>query len=95
MEVIETNIFFSGNLEQGIQIQDHQSRIVKVPSWEEYCNYYLSPEKIENQKYRRMFSATLPRQCSIKNLCYDNYHLSCIINTSFDTYRLAYINCLS
>lgn len=94
MEVIETNISFSGDLEQGIKIHDHQSRVVKVPSWEEYCNYYLLPEKAENEEYRRMFPATLPKQCSIKNLCYDERHLSCVIDTSFSTYRLAYINCL-
>ena len=91
MEIIETNISFSGSLEQGIQIRDHQSRVIKVPSWEEYCNYYLLPE---NEEYRRMFPYTLPRQCSIKNLYYDDFHLSCIIDTSCSTYRLAYINCL-
>lgn len=73
--VIETNLSMDGD-----KVADHQSRVIEVPSWEEYCamyeNYngqactigksltYLSGNNINSHRI-------------IENLNYDDFHLSC------------------
>ena len=73
--VIETNLSMNGD-----KIADYQSRVIEVPSWEEYCamyeNYngqvctigksltYLSGNNINSHRI-------------IENLNYDDFHLSC------------------
>ena len=88
MKIIETNISgdFDGDL---TKIMDHQSRVIEADSWEQYVLHYYSPD---GSFFRKKFPQTLPRQCAISRLKWDDYHLSCIIdNGQFLTYRLAYL----
>lgn len=87
MKIIETNVSgdFVGNF---TKIIDHQSRVIEADSWEQYVLHYYS---MESSFFRNKFPQTLPRQCTISCLNWDNHHLSCIIdNGHFLTYRLAY-----
>ena len=63
VEVIETNIF----VDNDNRIYDHQSRITEVEDWDTYCNAF---ELYEGRAI--CFS-------KIKELLYDDYHLSCAI----------------
>lgn len=88
IEIIETNLSGPINVnEKSIQIIDHQSRIIKANSWEEYVSFYSKPEELRDK-----FPRTLPRQIKILNFKNDDFHLSCIIDAgTISTYRLAYI----
>lgn len=88
IEIIETNL--SGPInEKSIQIIDHQSRVIKADSWEEYISFYSKPE---DKELRNKFPRTLPRQIKVLDFKHDNFHLSCIIDAgTFQTYKLAYI----
>ena len=90
IEIIETNLSGPINAnEKSIQIIDHQSRIVKANSWEEYVSFYSKPE---DKELRSKFPRTLLRQIKILNFKNDDFHLSCIIDAGIiSTYRLAYI----
>lgn len=89
IEIIETNLSGLINInEKSIQIIDHQSRIVKANSWEEYISFYSNPE---NEILREKFPRTIPKQGRIYNLKTDDFHLSCVIQKELPTYRLAYI----
>ena len=89
MKIIETNIIGIGNfVDDATKITDHQSRVVEADSWEQYVLHYYS---INNSFFRNKFPRTLPKECTISRLNWDEYHLSCIIdNGDFLTYRLAY-----
>ena len=89
IKIIETNLSGPINAnEKSIQIIDHQSRIVKANSWEEYVSFYSKPE---DEELRDKFPRTLPRQIKVLDFKNDDFHLSCIIDTEIQTYRLAYI----
>ena len=92
IEVIETNISFTCPRKESedcyIKIMDHQSRVIEADSWEQYVLHYYSPD---GSFFRHKFPQTFPRQCTIAQLKWDEYHLSCIVdNGRFLTYRLAY-----
>ena len=84
MLVIETNISYG----YGEKIVDHQSRVIKVNSWEEYVATYEnnSPEKYTGT----MFGHNFPSTCRVSNLQYDDFHLSCDIYGRFTSKKLAY-----
>lgn len=89
IEIIETNLSGPINFnEKSIQIIDHQSRVIKADSWEEYVSFYLKPE---NEILREKFPRTISKEGRICNLKTDDFHLSCIIQKELPTYRLAYI----
>ena len=73
--VIETNLSMDGD-----KVADHQSRVIEVPSWEEYCAMY------ENYNGQACTIGKSPTYLSgnninshriIENLNYDDFHLSC------------------
>lgn len=91
IEIIETNISFSGDF-QSMNIEDHQSRVIKSPDWKTYVDYYSHSY---NEELQRLYPYTLPvwTKMEIFNLKHDEYHLSCVINNGRSlTYRLAMLN---
>ena len=88
MKIIKTNIIGIGDfVDDATKITDHQSRIVEADSWEQYVLHYYRNSSF----FRNKFPRTLPEQCTISRLDFDDYHLSCIIdNGDFLTYRLVY-----
>ena len=75
--IIETNL----SLKDGV-IVDHQSRVIEAKSWDEYVEYYR--QNIESDRKHSKFKSltglfgdSLPRYGDIKELKYDNFHLSC------------------
>lgn len=73
--VIETNLSMNGD-----KIADHQSRVIEVPSWEEYCAMY---ENYDGQacsigkSLTQMIGNSINAHRIIENLEYDGFHLSC------------------
>ena len=51
-------------------------------------DFYSKPE---DEELRDKFPKTLPRQIKVLDFKNDDFHLSCIIDTEIQTYRLAYI----
>lgn len=91
VEIIETNISFSGDF-RSMNIEDHQSRVIESPDWETYVDYYSHSY---NEELRKLYPYTLPVwvEMEIFNLKHDEYHLSCVINNGkYLTYRLAMLN---
>lgn len=91
VEIIETNISFSGDF-QSMNIEDHQSRVIKSPDWKTYVDYYSHSY---NEELRELYPYTLPvwTEMEILDLKHGEYHLSCVINNGkFLTYRLAMLD---
>lgn len=78
--VIETNLLFN---DEWI-LQDHQSRTIEVNSWREYVElfefYYGEASGVDYKS--SMAGNVLPSNSVIKNIKYDDFHLSCDIITS-------------
>ena len=76
VEVIETNLFADNDN----KIYDHQSRIIEVEDWNTYCNAF---EKYDGRavrfKSKQMPGNSIQANRKIKELLYDDYHLSCTI----------------
>lgn len=75
--IVETNII----LENGI-IYDHQSRVLEIDSWDDYCNMFINYNGIpDGAEYKNIYGILLgnsiPKDCKIENLKYDDFHLSC------------------
>lgn len=87
IHIIETNL----SLNNENIIQDHQSRLIKYPSWEDYINL------IQSRKYESvngtMYGCILPRNVKVSNFIYDDFHLSCdVINAlNMKTVKFAYV----
>lgn len=73
-KVIETNL----SVQVDNTILDHQSRIIKVKSWDEYVNEIKNGETVVRNSYLgNLHGCTLPKQSKVENLIYDDIHLSC------------------
>lgn len=73
MLVIETNISYDnlGNF------RDHQSRVIKVKSWDTYTEEIV--RGVTKNYNGTLLGCNIPYQSKIENLKYDNKHLSCDI----------------
>ncbi len=75
-------------------IMDHQSRIVEVNSWEDYCKAFkeYNGVPIEFKSLTSIIGSTIPKDMDIYNLEFDDCHLSCNMwNGRFGTKKLAYL----
>ena len=76
VKIIETHLFLDNNN----IIKDHQARVIEYNSWDEYV------ELIKSGKYKLVFGTLegciLPRNAKVKDLIYDDYHLSCDMFTA-------------
>ncbi len=89
-KIIETNLSMS----KSGAIKDHQSRIVEVNSWEEYCKAFneYDGSVVEFKSLTNMVGNTIPKEVKLYCLEYDEFHLSCNIwNGMFGTKKLAYL----
>ena len=93
MKIVETNISYSSK-----RLEDHQSRVLEVPSWDEYCDLYRNYNGDYNgDKYKSVFNqmigCVMPKNARITDLRIDEFHLTCHIYlfNGYPQYKLAYI----
>lgn len=97
MKIVETNIIY-----EGLTFHDHQTRVLEIPSWEEYCNLYRNYDgeavRDENVKYKDVYGTLLkgcllPKNATIMGLKVDDFHLTCDMTLWDGTphYKLAYV----
>jgi hypothetical protein len=89
VKVIETNISMVEN-----EIKDFQSRVVEVDNWYDFVNEIKEGKTvIRNSIIGSLHGSTIPRESKIKNLWYDDFHLSCDIYNyhGIKTRKLAYL----
>lgn len=93
MKIVETNICYGEST-----LQDHQARILEIPSWEEYCDLYRNYDGTSvGDEYKCVYNPLigyiLPRHATILDLKIDDTHLTCKLNMRDNTphYKLAYI----
>lgn len=82
VKIIETNILS----DEENNIHDHQSRIIKCISWNEYVNVFKTlDDKIVYKNVDCMVGNILPSNViDILYLKYDNFHLSCKIVQEYE-----------
>lgn len=92
MKIVETNISYSNVLE------DHQSRILEIPSWEEYCDLYRDCDgRATGDKYKCVYNQllgyVLPKNATIVDLKIDDNHLTCNMTlwNGMPQYKLAFV----
>lgn len=93
MKIVETNIIY-----EGLTFHDHQTRVLEIPSWEEYCDLYrnYNGNHVGDEYkcvYNQLFGYVLPRNATIINLKVDDFHLTCDMTLWDGTphYKLAYV----
>jgi hypothetical protein len=87
VKIIETNLSIGNNNE----IFDHQSRVIEVESWDDFVNEIKEGKSIDRKG--TLWGLTLPRQCRVENLKFDEKHLSCDVNRNNNliSRKLAYL----
>jgi len=88
-KIIETNLSMANG-----QIVDHQSRVIEVESWNSYVDEINNAETVIRDSIMGCLSgSSVPRQSMIKNLEFDEHHLSCDIYNyqGIQTKKLAYV----
>jgi len=77
IKIIETHLLFN----QDWDFKDHQSRVIEFDDWEKYVDFFrnYNGDYVNSciSAYGCLMGVTLPKHATIKNLEYDNYHLSC------------------
>jgi hypothetical protein len=97
MKIVETNAIY-----EGLKFHDHQSRVLEISSWEEYCNLYRNYNgevvRDEDFKYEDVYDTLLggcllPKGATIISLKIDEHHLTCdmILNNGMPHYKFAYV----
>ncbi|MDD2477183.1 MAG: hypothetical protein PHI32_14900 [Dysgonamonadaceae bacterium] len=75
--------------------EDHQARITNIESWDEYISLYTtySGEASGRDYKSSMMGCVLPKMATIKNLKYNDFHLSCevVLFNGMITKKLAYL----
>jgi hypothetical protein len=91
--VIETNISYDGNG----NLHDHQSRVIEIDTWKEYCDLYTyyNGDYVGDKymSYGLLSGCVLPKNAEISELEYNEFHLKCklkLYNGNIQ-YKLAYI----
>lgn len=69
--MIETSL----SLNSGDEIVDHQARVIEIKSWAVYIDEFKNSKTVVRDC--AMPGATIPYQSIVKNLKYDDFHLSC------------------
>ena len=61
---------------------DHQSRVIEVNSWNDYVEEIKTKRTVCRKScLGYLFGVSIPRNATIENLIYDDFHLSCdVIN---------------
>ena len=80
IKLIETNLSI-GN--ENI-IKDHQSRVIEVESWEEYIQEIKDAKAVgRSSVLGSLHGNTIPSYATVRNLVYDENHLSCEVINRF------------
>lgn len=83
IEVIETNLI----VDNDNKIYDHQSRIIEVEDRDTYCNAFKKYDgRAIRFKSKQMPGNSIQANRKIKELLYDNHHLSCTVFSYSDVY---------
>jgi hypothetical protein len=89
IKIIETNLSMDGDI-----IKDHQSRVIEVESWDEYLDEIKEYKCVSRlDMFYNLNGCTLPKNCRIDKLVYDDFHLSCDVYSFYNnmkTKKLAY-----
>lgn len=81
IKVIETNL----SIDNENTIKDHQSRVIEVESWGGYIEEIMNEESIERKSViGSLHGKTVPSYATVRNLIYDDFHLSYDIYNKFD-----------
>lgn len=91
-KVIETNLSIMDW--DGDHIADHQSRVIEVSSWQDYIVEIKEAKTVNRQSIiGNLHGNTIPKECKVENLKYDEKHLSCdiIYGNGFKSKKLAYL----
>jgi hypothetical protein len=80
VNIIETNISMKDN-----KLMDHQSRVLVVPSWQEYVSLFTDYDgKANGRDYKTLHNdlmgCVMPNTATINELKYDDFHLTCHFN---------------
>ena len=76
IQVIETNL----SIDEDDVIRDHQSRVVEVYDWDTYCRAFEKYNGIAvDLPSKTMRGYSIPPNCIITDLTYDDIHLSCLV----------------
>jgi hypothetical protein len=93
LKIVETNIIY-----EGLTFHDHQTRVLEISSWEEYCDLYRNYDGTPvGDKYKCVYNEmqgyVLPKNATILGLHIDDFHLTCDLNLWNEAphYKLAYI----
>jgi hypothetical protein len=87
VKIIETNLSMGNNNE----ILDHQSRVIEVGDWNEFIIEIKEGKSVDRKG--TLWGLTLPREPKVKNLKFDEKHLSCDVykNGGYNSKKLAYL----
>lgn len=85
VEIIETKLLMKGTV-----VTDHQSRVIKVKSWEDYIEEFITNKSVDRISILgNLCGLTIPINAIIENLVFDEKHLSCdIINLFFNRSKI-------
>lgn len=97
MKIVETNISY-----EGFTFHDHQTRVLEIDSWEDYCNLYrnYNGEAIrdEDVKFKDVYNTllkgcVLPKNANIVSLKIDDFHLTCDLDlwNGTPSHKLVYV----
>lgn len=93
MKIVETNISYSF-----AGLEDHQSRVLEIPSWNEYCDLFRSyngEHNGDNYKcvFNQMTGCVMPNNAEILYLKINDTRLTCNMKLYNECrqYKLAYI----
>lgn len=93
MKIVETNIIY-----EALIFHDHQTRVLEIPSWEEYCDLYRNYDGTPvGNKYRCVYNQllgyVLPKNATIMDLKIDDFHLTCDLDlyNGNQHYKFAYV----
>ncbi|MEI2465116.1 hypothetical protein [Niallia taxi] len=92
VKIIETNLSIMDW--DGEVIADHQSRVIEVSSWQDFIVEIKEAKTVERPSViGSMHGNSVPRECRVDNLQYDEKHLSCdiIYGNGVKSKKLAYL----
>ena len=93
VNIIETNL----SCDNDWHIKDHQSRMIEVPTWEEYISLFKNYDGVASGRdYKcitNMDGCVLPHNAKLLDKEFDEFHLKCKMKlfTGFNQIKLAYM----
>jgi hypothetical protein len=77
VKVIETNLSLNEN---NNEIMDYQSRVIEVDTWSSFIDEIKNGKTVDRQSIvGHLWGVSVSRKSIVKNVKYDDFHLSCDI----------------